>query len=235
MPGPVQDREAGFKPRSSSFPPATDTLQVIGPPSARCGLGEPASTEGLMSRVLILYGTTDGHTRKIAAGLAAAVREAGCEAEVIDAGKARAPVSPSHYDGVIVAASIHIGNFQRSVKRWVRAHAAELNAMPSAFVAVCLGILEDRPEAAREVYAIMQRFLGWAGWRPRRIQAVAGALPYTRYGPIKRWMMKRKVATISQDTDTSRDYEYTDWEELRRFGHQFATLPGVRPEVPATF
>ena len=186
-----------------------------------------------MSRVLILYGTTDGHTQKIAAGLAAAVREVGCEAEVIDAGTARSPVSPSHYDGVIVAASIHIGSFQRSVKRWVRAYAPELTAMPSAFIAVCLGILEEQPRATREVYAIMKRFLDQAGWRPTLVQPVAGALPYTRYGPIKRWLMKRKVATVSSDIDTGRDYEYTDWEGLRRFGHQFAALPGVRPEVPA--
>ena len=185
-----------------------------------------------MPRVLILYGTTDGHTRKIAAGLAAAVREAGCDAEVVEAAAAR-NVTPSLYDGVIVAASIHISNFQRPVKRWVRVNGAALNAMPSAFVAVCLGILEERPEAVRAVYAIMQRFLDAAGWRPKRIQAVAGALPYTRYGPIKRWLMKRKVATISSDIDTSRDYEYTDWEALRSFGHQFAALPGVRPEVPA--
>ena len=107
-----------------------------------------------MSRVLILYGTTDGHTRKIAAGLAAAVREAGCEAEVIDAAVAGA-VTPADYDGVIVAASIHVGGFQRRVKRWVWLHTAQLNRMPTAFVAVCLGIVENRPEATRAVYAIL--------------------------------------------------------------------------------
>ena len=185
-----------------------------------------------MSRVLILYGTTDGHTRKIAAGLRAAVREAGCEADVVDAADAGA-VTPTGYDGVIVAASIHIGGFQRRVKHWVWTHTAELNRMPTAFVAVCLGILEARPEATRAVYDIIERFFDQTGWRPTLQQAVAGALPYTRYGPIKRWLMKRKVATISSDTDTSRDYEYTDWEALRRFGHQFAALPGVQPEVPA--
>jgi menaquinone-dependent protoporphyrinogen oxidase len=186
-----------------------------------------------MSRVLVLYGTTDGHTRKIAAGLAAALREADCEAEVVEAGRAGPAVSPFRYDGVIVAASIQIGNFQRPVRRWVRSHAAELNARPTAFIAVCLGIVEQRPEATRAVYAIVQRFLDRVGWKPTLTKAVAGALPYTRYGPIKRWFMKRKVATISSDTDTSRDYEYTDWEALRRFGHQFASLPGVRIEVAA--
>jgi menaquinone-dependent protoporphyrinogen IX oxidase len=39
-----------------------------------------------MSRVLILYGTTDGHTRTIADVLAATFRDGGCRVEVVDGG-----------------------------------------------------------------------------------------------------------------------------------------------------
>ena len=187
-----------------------------------------------MSRILILYGTTDGHTHKVATGLAAAFREVGCQADLFEAKGAGRHVAPEPYDGVIVAASIHLGGYQRPVKAWVRAHAADLNRKPSAFVSVCLGILEARPEATREVHAIMQRFLDRTGWRPSMQEPVAGALPYTRYGALKRWAMKRKVARISFDTDTSRDFEYTDWEALRRFAHWFAAQYGLAPlEVPA--
>jgi menaquinone-dependent protoporphyrinogen oxidase len=186
-----------------------------------------------MSRVLILFGTTDGQTRKIAAGLAAAIRESGCEVDVVEAKTGGRDADPARYDGVIVAASIHISAFQRPVRHWVRRHAAELNRRPTAFVAVCLGILEERPEARLEVLRIMQRFLDGAGWHPTINEPVAGALPYTRYGFIKRWAMKRKVAKISNDTDTTRDYEYTDWGALRELGHRFAALPGVAPPVPA--
>jgi menaquinone-dependent protoporphyrinogen oxidase len=34
--------------------------------------------------------------------------------------------------------------------------------------------------------------------------------------------MKRIVAKAGGDTDTTRDYEYTDWEDLRRFAQDFA-------------
>jgi menaquinone-dependent protoporphyrinogen oxidase len=33
--------------------------------------------------------------------------------------------------------------------------------------------------------------------------------------------MKRIVQKAGGDVDTSRDYEYTDWEDVRRFGTQF--------------
>jgi menaquinone-dependent protoporphyrinogen oxidase len=34
--------------------------------------------------------------------------------------------------------------------------------------------------------------------------------------------MKRIVSKGGGDTDTSRDYEYTDWEDLRTFAREFA-------------
>jgi len=51
---------------------------------------------------------------------------------------------------------------------------------------------------------------------------VAGALPYTKYWWGKRWVMRRIVAKAHGDIDTTRDYEYTDWADLRTFAEEFA-------------
>jgi menaquinone-dependent protoporphyrinogen oxidase len=51
---------------------------------------------------------------------------------------------------------------------------------------------------------------------------VAGALPYTRYNIVKRWIMRRIVAKAHGDTDTTRDYEYTDWQAVGQFAHDFS-------------
>jgi menaquinone-dependent protoporphyrinogen oxidase len=51
---------------------------------------------------------------------------------------------------------------------------------------------------------------------------VAGALLYTQYGWLTRWFMKRIVTKAGGDTDTTRDYEYTDWNDLRTFAREFA-------------
>jgi menaquinone-dependent protoporphyrinogen oxidase len=107
------------------------------------------------------------------------------------------------------------------VRRWVRAEADALNARPTAFVSVCLGVLQDNPQVQQEVAAIMTRFLTATGWRPAVTTTVAGALLYTRYNPFIRWVMKRIVRKAGGDTDTSRDYEYTDWAGLRTFAEDF--------------
>jgi len=185
-----------------------------------------------MARVLILYGTTDGHTRRIALALREILRGEGVSAFEVDAKSSATAVVPEEYDGVIVAASLHAGGFQRPVVRWARRHAERLNGMPTLFVAVCLAILEKRPEARRALDAIIARFERSTGWHPTRIKPVAGALPYTKYNWLKRWIMRRIVAKAGGDTDTTRDFEYTDWDDVEAFGRAFArrlTKAAVRP------
>jgi menaquinone-dependent protoporphyrinogen oxidase len=174
-----------------------------------------------MTHILIVYGTTDGHTRKIAQVLAEDLRAQRCSVDVLDAAGSLWRLSPESYDAVIVAASVHIGAYQKGVARWVRTHAEALNHMPSAFLSVCLAVLEQRPEPRQEVETIMRRFLRQCGWRPMTTRLVAGAVLYTRYPWLKKWMMKRIVAKAGGGTDTTRDYEYTDWNDLRAFALEF--------------
>lgn len=172
-----------------------------------------------MSHILIVYGTTDGHTAKVAAAIREGLLTTGAEPEIVMAGTG--DPQPSHYAGVIVAASVHAGGYQKSVERWVRAHAAELALRPSAFVSVCLGVLEKNPRVDTELAASVAQFTRETRWQPTMIKHVAGALMYTKYGFFKRWIMKRIVAKAGGDTDVTRDYEYTDWKDVRAFAEQF--------------
>lgn len=177
-----------------------------------------------MTHLLIVYGTTDGHTRKIAQVLAEDLRALRCSVDILDAAGLLWRLSPEHYDGVIVAASVHIGDYQRAVGRWVRTYAPMLNGLPTAFLSVCLAVLEKGTGPREEILRIMRRFLDRCGWRPTITKMVAGAVPYTRYGWLKRHMMKRIVGKAGGDTDTTRDFEYTDWNDLRNFARDFAAI-----------
>jgi len=175
-----------------------------------------------MTHILVVYGTTDGHTRKIAEVLAEDLRALRCCVDIVDAAGLLHRLSPEGYDGVIVAASVHIGDYQRSVARWVRTHAATLNQLPTAFLSVCLAVLEKSDKTKRELAGIIERFFARTGWHPPIAKPIAGAVLYTRYGWLKRVMMKRIVSKAGGGTDTTRDYEYTDWNDLRVFAEGFA-------------
>ena len=175
-----------------------------------------------MARILVVYGTTDGHTAKVAGSLTEALRKQGAQTNAVDARDDR--LGPGGYDGVIVAASLHAGGYQRSVERWVRTHRLTLGEMQTAFVSVCLGVLQHDSNVDLDLEARIERFLTATGWRPGERKIVAGALLYTRYNWIKRWVMRRIVRKAGGDLDTSRDYEYTDWKDLQLLATHFLEL-----------
>ena len=180
--------------------------------------------ETFMGRILVLYGTTTGQTAKIARAIGDTLQQQGASVDVIEA-NAEWP-EPEDYAAVVVAASVHGGKYQRRVRRWVRANAVALDARPTAFVSVCLAVLQHEPQVQEEVAAIMSRFLTAAGWRPTVTKTVAGALLYTHYNLVLRWVMKRITRKAGGDTDTSRDYEYTDWADLQTFAEDFGRRVG---------
>src|SRR5438045_707893 len=106
------------------------------------GAGKLIAVAGAMRtlapRFLVVYGTTNGHTRKVASALASALQVEGAHVDLIQADRHAREVGPDHYDAVIVAASVHAGGYQRGVRQWVATHAAALTARPSAFISVCL-------------------------------------------------------------------------------------------------
>lgn len=56
------------------------------------------------------------------------------------------------------------------------------------------------------------------------IEMIAGALTYSKYPRPLKWLMRRIAEKAGEDTDTSRDYEYTDWEQVKRYAHRLADL-----------
>jgi menaquinone-dependent protoporphyrinogen oxidase len=108
-------------------------------------------------------------------------------------------------------------------------YAPMLNGLPTAFLSVCLAVVERGTKPRQEILRIMRRFFDRGGWRPTMTKMVAGALPYTKYGWLKRLMMKRIVAKTGGDIDTTRDFKYTDWNDLRNFARDFAELAAQRP------
>lgn len=173
-----------------------------------------------MSRILVIFGTTDGHTAKVARIFGEQLRFCGDDVEVVDAAE-RFP-NPAEYDAVAVAASVHAGGYQRAIVRWTDRNHEALNRKPTIFLSVCLGILQPDPAVHRDLTRIVNDFLESTSWRPVETRFVAGALKYTQYNIFKRWLMKRIVRKAHGDIDTSRDYEYTDWAGLREFANGFS-------------
>ncbi|WP_266080380.1 menaquinone-dependent protoporphyrinogen IX dehydrogenase [Haladaptatus caseinilyticus] len=175
-----------------------------------------------MARVLVVFGTSEGQTATIAERIADVLESEDHYTTLVHGRHVSEEFRLRDYDAVIVGASIHMGKHQRYLTRFVREHAAELNELPSAFFSVSLTAAAGTDESQATAQGLVDEFLATTGWHPDETMTVPGALTYSRYGWIKRFVMKQIARQEGGGTDTTRDYEYTDWDEISSFAIRFA-------------
>ena len=183
-----------------------------------------------MSKVLIVYASKHGHTARIAERIAEHLSGAGLE---VDLSTLESAPDVREHDVVVVGASIHAGHHQPAAIDWAKARAIRLSRMPSAFFSVCLTAADDTAEARKATRGYIDDFLDETGWIPRLTSTFAGALQYREYDFATRLLMRLLMRKQGHPTDTSRDYDYTDWEAVDRFGHEFAASVAGKAAVGA--
>lgn len=174
-----------------------------------------------MANVLIVYASRNGQTKKIAERIAGTLDAGGHDTRLFDAERATGDVDPRRFARVFVCAPIYAGGYPASIRRFVREQRQALQGVPAAFCSVGLAVASRTTDGRAETMPLVERFLTKTGWRPAAVELIAGGLPYTRYGFITRFLMRRIARKAGGDTDTSRDFEYTDWDAVERFARRF--------------
>ncbi|MEJ2667663.1 MAG: flavodoxin domain-containing protein [Deinococcales bacterium] len=179
-----------------------------------------------MASVLIVHASREGQTMRIAERLADTLRQGGNEVRL-----AAAEPFPGvgGVDGVIVAASVHLGRHPRSLARAVRAHRTVLEHLPSAFLSVCLAAACGDPLHRAEADGYLDDFVRRTGWQPDMAASVAGALRFSRYGYLKARFVRAMSRRERLTSELGVDREFTDWNEVRRFAEAFGALLGSIP------
>jgi menaquinone-dependent protoporphyrinogen oxidase len=177
----------------------------------------------------VFYATREGHTRKIAERVATDLRARGAKVAIFDVRTCDEP-DWTGYSVACLAASVHVGHHEREMIAFARKHRDALARVGAAFVSVTLSEAgaedpqrsePDRRAAAADAQRMIDVFVEETGWRPAYALPVAGALVYSRYNFLVRFLMKRIARKAGAPTDTSRDYEFTDWPALDRFVEEF--------------
>jgi len=176
-----------------------------------------------MSRILLAYASTHGHTAKIAARVAHVLRKTGHHV-VLDGDIGNTDPDINGYDAVVAGASIHGGRFQSDLVDWATRHATSLSLRPSAFFSVCLPAAEDSEESRQATRDYLDDFEERSGWTPRLRTTFAGALQYREYDFATRLVMRLMMQRGHHPTDTSRDVDYTDWDAVDAFARACAEL-----------
>jgi menaquinone-dependent protoporphyrinogen oxidase len=184
-------------------------------------------------RILIAYTTTFGQTAKITQRIADELAAPGDAVTVVRADNVPRDLVVGTFDVVVLGGSVLFGRHQRALVRFARLHNTALNAMPSAFFSVSgsAGIPVDSARADAQGW--VTAFLRATGWAPTFATTFGGALAYTKYNPLLRFVMKRIAAQHQSPTDTSCDHELTDWIAVERFVGAVAAMACRRRTAPA--
>ncbi|MBY6004423.1 protoporphyrinogen oxidase [Salipiger bermudensis] len=164
-------------------------------------------------RILIAYATTEGQTRRICRFASDRLVAAGHSVELLNVGDAEG-LEPARFDAAVLAGSVHIGLLQSELIAFAQDHAAALARMPVLYLQVSLAAAGQDAEEWQELREIADKTVAEFGWRPGRIEQVAGAFRFGEYDFFKSWAMRWIASQHGQKVDPKADREYTDWGRL---------------------
>lgn len=171
--------------------------------------------------ILILYGSLEGQTAKISERIADIIRSKGYQVTVQSGERLPINFSVDNFDAVIIGGAIHMGKYPAYLKKFITAHGDRLNDMSSAFFTVCMAVNSVHEKSRDEARRYGEKLIAHAGWKPVFSQTFAGAVKYTEYDFITRFIMKWISWREGGSTDTSCNHEYTDWKSVEHFAEKF--------------
>jgi len=180
--------------------------------------------------IINLYGSLEGQTAKIADYITQLLRKKGINVTTLALDRLPKYFTLEKYDAAVIGAPIHMGNYPRYVKKFVSQNHDQLNSMTSAFYSVCMAIHSQNTNSRQAAAVYIDKFIQQSHWQPQLTATFAGAVKYTQYNVITRFIMKRISQKEGGSTDTSVDHEYTDWESVTRFIENFlekASIPQI--------
>ncbi|MDJ0833587.1 MAG: menaquinone-dependent protoporphyrinogen IX dehydrogenase [Gammaproteobacteria bacterium] len=170
-----------------------------------------------MANILIIYSTNDGHTlevcKKIQQHLAADNQVA------LQPVEQPASSTLDDYDKIIIGAAIRYGTHAQEVFQFIKTHHQVLNAKTNAFFSVS-AVARKPNRNTPQTNPYLQRFLKQIDWKPQHLATFAGKVNYPIYNFWERSIIQLIMWITKGPTDTSKAYEFTDWEQVADFAQE---------------
>jgi menaquinone-dependent protoporphyrinogen oxidase len=170
-------------------------------------------------RFLIVFATTEGHTRNLATFASDRLRRVGHQVHICDAAQSDM-ADFARFEAALLIASVHLGRYQASLTKFARTNHVALNAIPSAFVSVSLSAAGADPSypGLRDCVERLERD---TFWRPGVVHHAAGAMPFSAYGFFTKFAIKLIARRHGMLVKSSQDYDLTDYAALEAFIDRF--------------
>ena len=170
-----------------------------------------------MSSFLILYSTTDGHTKKICERISNILND-GNLVDLVSIEDV-AQIDLSNFKNIIIGASIRYGRHSKALYEFVKLNKNILDQKQCAFFSV--NVVARKPEKNEaETNPYISKFLKISKWKPNKLRVFAGKVDYPNYNFFDKYIIKLIMLMTNGPTDTSQSFEFTDWSKVEDFSQE---------------
>ena len=167
-----------------------------------------------MKKILLTYSTVDGHTKTICEKILSYSKTSQVDILPIDSS-----INIKDYDTVVIGASIRYGKYREEIFEFIKENEELLNSKDNAFFSVnVVARKENKNKPETNPYLI--KFLNKISWQPKILDVFAGKIDYPKYKFLDKYAIKFIMWMTKGPTDTSKVYEFTDWNRVKSFAEK---------------
>ncbi|MDD5176879.1 MAG: menaquinone-dependent protoporphyrinogen IX dehydrogenase [Sterolibacterium sp.] len=168
-------------------------------------------------KILILYSTTDGHTKVICHRLQQVIEQDSHQVTLVPIDE-WVDLDLMAFDKIVIGASIRYGKHSPKVFNFINRNLSLLDMKPNAFFSV--NVVARKPEKNQpHTNPYLLKFLRRISWKPKQLAVFAGKIDYPKYSFLDRQIIRFIMWMTKGPTHPSTVVEFTDWHQVEAFGH----------------
>ena len=163
------------------------------------------------SKLLILYSTVDGHTKKICEYINKKLKNK----RIISISSLEDSVkfNLEQFDEIVIGASVRYGYHRKNVYEFIRNNKSILNDKRTVFFSLNLTARKSEKNTA-DTNPYVYKFLKKINWEPTIKDVFAGRLDYPNLDTLNKLAILFIMIITNGPKDTSKTYELTDWKRV---------------------
>lgn len=175
-----------------------------------------------MAKILIIYSSTDGHTKEICVRLQQIVENQHNQVTLVSVNDENR-IDLNSFDKIVIGASIRYGKHNKKIYEFIKNNQRVLDSKSNAFFSV--NVVARKPEKNKpETNPYLQKFLKQITWKPKNLAVFAGKIEYRKYKFWDRFMIRLIMWMTDGPTDPKANIEFTNWSQVESFGQKICDL-----------
>ena len=167
--------------------------------------------------LLVIYSSTDGHTKIICEKIVQNLENSN-NTELVPLERAT-NLDLSKFDKILIGASIRYGKHSNDLYKFIKSNKKILDQKKTAFFSV--NVVARKIEKSKpETNPYIKKFLKISNWKPSKVAVFAGKVDYPNYKFFDKYAIKLIMFITKGPTDTTRSYEFTNWSKVEAFAKE---------------